>query len=112
MAAGLIGELLRPVLGMGDQAVAADAHQLDPFGIVLLQACELRFHMFHKRAVGAEHHQQHRPVVQIGVMEGPTGDLRQFKGRQGRAERQHRGGCEGHDGSAHPLGCHQDGCIR
>jgi hypothetical protein len=48
---GLIRQLIGAILGVRDQAVAADAHHLNDLSKVLFQAREFRFNVFDKRAV-------------------------------------------------------------
>ena len=54
VAFGLIRQLFRPILGVGDQAVAADAHQLHRIAEVVVQSSDLGLHMFHKWAMGTK----------------------------------------------------------
>jgi hypothetical protein len=58
MALGLLRQLCWTVLGMGDQAVAAEANELDPRSEVVLQASDLRFDVLYEGAMGTKHHQQ------------------------------------------------------
>ena len=51
MTFGLIRQLIGTILGVRDQAVAAQGHHLNGLSMVLFEACELRFDVFHKRAV-------------------------------------------------------------
>ena len=112
MAFGLIRQLFRPVLGVGDQAVAADAHQLHRIAEVVVQLSDLGLHMFHKWALGTKHHQQHGPLVQRTAVQPAAGDLGKFKIRQACAQRQHRGWCQGHKAQADAANLLQDGHLR
>ena len=112
LALGLICQLFRSVLGVGDEAVAADAHQLHRIAEVVIQPAELGLHMLHKGAMGAKHHQQHRTVVQRLAIKPAARDLGQIKTREACAERQHCGWCQGHDVRADGANLLQDDHLR
>ena len=77
MALRLFGEMGRTILGVGDQAVAADAQELDARAVVPLEPAEFRLHVLHEGAMGADHHQQHWPPIQVGVADAAPCDRRQ-----------------------------------
>ena len=112
MAPGLVRQLLRPILGVGDQAVAAHTDQLHRISEVVVQSSDLGLHMFHKGAMGTKHHQQHWPLVQRTSAQPTTRDLGKIKIRQACAQRQHRGWCQGHKAQADAANLLQDGHLR
>ena len=111
MAADLLQQVFWPILGVGDQAVAAHTNQLHPIAKVMLQSGEFRLHMLHERAVGAEHHQQHGALVERTAVQPAARDLGKIKAGQRRVERQHRGWCQGHDVRADGANLLQDGRL-
>ena len=108
MAADLRQQVFWPILGVGDQA-AAHTDQLHPIAKVMLQSGEFH-HMLHERA-GAEHHQQHRALVERTTVQPAACDLGKIKAGQRRVERQHRGWCQGHDVRADGANLLQDGRL-
>ncbi len=62
--------------------------------------------------MGTKHHQQQGPMVQRLAVQPAARDLGQIKTRQRRAQRQHRGWCQGHDAQADAANLLQDGPLR
>ena len=81
MAFGLLGQLLLAILWMGDQAIATDRHHLNPCAVVLIQAAQLWLNVLHEWAMRANHHQQHRALIQFGAADLASLDLWQAKVR-------------------------------
>jgi hypothetical protein len=50
---------------MGDQTIAAESNELDPRTEVVLQASDFRLDVLHEGAMGTQHHQQDRPLLEF-----------------------------------------------
>ena len=96
MAFGLLRQMRFIILGVGDQAVAAHRQHLHARVVIGIQTGQLRFHMLHEGTVGADHHQQHRSLVEFRAVAMPALDHGQVEQRQRCVQWQHRGWCEGH----------------